>query len=141
MRNYLHILFLFFFCFSLSHLSSQNESQPLPFEFQELQQTPPPSNIQVETEPDNFQAKFFNMLFFLALLIAFMLLASWAIKRIGKNRLNQLNSLSDIKIIETRYLSAKTTIYVLEIYGQNIVIAESHTGVTYLTSLPNDVSS
>ena len=54
-------------------------------------------------ESDTFQSKFLNMLFLLALLIGFMLLASWALKRMMRTKITQLNTGSSIKILETRY--------------------------------------
>ena len=60
---------------------------------------------RVEHESDTFQAKFLNMLFILALLIGFMILASWALKRLMKTKINQLNTTNNIKVLETRYLS------------------------------------
>ncbi|WP_068470363.1 FliO/MopB family protein [Candidatus Protochlamydia phocaeensis] len=86
-------------------------------------------------EPDNFQVKFMNMLFVLALLIGFMILASWMLKRMMKTRVTQLNSSSIIKVLETRYLSPRSTLYLLDLQGKQLLIAESATGVTALTSL------
>lgn len=89
-----------------------------------------------EKEPDNFQAKFLNMLFILALLVGFMLLASWMIKRMMRTRLNQVNVTSLVKILETRPLSPRSTIYLLDVNGQGLVIAESQMGVTHLATFP-----
>jgi len=87
-------------------------------------------------EPDNFQVKFMNMLFMLGLLIAFMIIASWFIKRMMKSRLDQMNTGSSIRVVETRYLSPKTTVYLLDAMGKGLLIAESHSGVTYLAAVP-----
>jgi flagellar biogenesis protein FliO len=92
-------------------------------------------------ETDNFQAKFINMLVMLALLIGLMLLASWFLKRMMRTRLNQMNTSSSIKILETRYISPKTTIHLLDILGKGIVIAESNTGANYLTEISLDEES
>lgn len=85
---------------------------------------------------DSFQSKFFNMLFILGLLIGFMMLASWALKRMMKNKMTHLNTGSAIKVLETRYLSPRATLYLVEIHNQNFLIAESPTTVTYLAALP-----
>ena len=87
---------------------------------------------------DDFRGKFANMLAILGLLIAFMLLASWAIKRMMKNRVTQLNTTGCIKVVETRYLSPKSCIYLLDIMGQGILIAESSAGVHQLAKINLD---
>lgn len=93
---------------------------------------------RVEHESDTFQAKFLNMLFILALLIGFMILASWALKRLMKTKINQLNTTNNIKVLETRYLSPRATLYLVEIVDQTFLIAESPTTVTYLATLPHE---
>lgn len=87
-------------------------------------------------EADSFQTKFFNMLFVLGLLIGFMILASWALKRMMKSKMTQLNTASSIKVLETRYLSPRATLYLIEIHDKSFLIAESPTAVTYLTTFP-----
>lgn len=89
-------------------------------------------------EGDSFESKFFNMLFILGLLIAFMLLASWSLKRMMRNKMTNLNTGSEIKVLETRYLSPRATLYLVEINNQNFLIAESPTTVTYLATLPEN---
>ena len=89
-------------------------------------------------ESDTFQSKFLNMLFILALLIGFMLLASWALKRMMRTKVTQLNTGSSIKILETRYLSPRATLYLLDVDGHKLLIAESPTTVTHLKGLGED---
>lgn len=85
-------------------------------------------------EADDFQSKFMNMLFMLGLLIGFMLFASWLLKRMSRSRVTNLNQGSDIKVLETRYLSPRATLYLLDIHGKNILIAESPMGVSHISS-------
>lgn len=80
----------------------------------------------------SFEAKFFNMLIILFLLIGFMFLASWSLKRMMKSKLTNLNTGSSIKVLETRYLSPRATLYIVEVEGQSLLIAESPTTVTHL---------
>ena len=91
-------------------------------------------------EPDNFQGKFMNMLFILALLIGFMIVASLMLKRMSRNRVSQINNQSVIKVLETRYLSPRATLYLLDIEGKEILIAESHSGVSHIASFPSSSS-
>lgn len=90
----------------------------------------------VERESDTFQAKFFNMLVLLGLLIGFMILASWALKRLMKTKMTNLNTASYIKVLDTRYLSPRATLYLIEVQDKAFLIAESPTAVTYLGSVP-----
>lgn len=85
-------------------------------------------------EPDQFQAKFFHMLFILALLIGFMILASWALKRMMKARITQVNQTSLIKVLETRQLSPKTNLFLIEIEGKMLLIGESPTTVSHIAT-------
>ncbi len=91
---------------------------------------------------EDFQTKFFHMLFILTLLIGFMVIAAWALKRMMKTRITQLNANSTIKIVESRQLSPRTTIYILETEHQQYCIAECVNSVTLLSTHslegPND---
>lgn len=89
-----------------------------------------------ENETDTFQAKFLHMLLVLGLLIAFMLLASWALKKMMKSRVTQMNTGSSIKVIETRYLSPRSSVYIIDVNGQNFLLGESPSTVTLLAALP-----
>ncbi|MFI0435653.1 MAG: FliO/MopB family protein [Parachlamydiaceae bacterium] len=93
-------------------------------------------NHQLSHEAESFEKKFFNMLIVLGLLIGFMFLASWALKRMMKSKLSHLNTGSAIKLLETRYLSPRATLYFIEIEGQTLLIAESPTAVTHLKTFP-----
>lgn len=151
------LLLLFFFCgsnnsFAQEHLGNETAASP-----SALPEHVTPSNEhedfvrklhadhpylpdaiidRMEHESDTFQAKFFNMLFILALLIGFMILASWALKRLMKTKLSQRNIGSAIKVLETRYLSPRATLYLVEIHNCTVLIAESPTTVTCLSTLP-----
>jgi flagellar biogenesis protein FliO len=72
------------------------------------------------------------MLVILGLLIGFMFLASWSLKRMMRSKVEQLNVGNAIKIIDSRNLSTRVTIHLLEIESKKYVIAESPTGVTSL---------
>ncbi len=87
---------------------------------------------------EGFQAKFFKMLVVLGLLIGFMLLASWALKRMMKSKVAQLNTASGIKVLETRYLSPRATLYLIEAQGKIFLIAESPSNVTHLAALSQE---
>lgn len=89
----------------------------------------------VPNNDEAFSAAFLNMLGTLALLVCFMFFASWMLKRMLASRSQQLNTTSDIKILEQRSLSHKTSLYVVEIQGKVLALAESPNGVKVLTTL------
>ncbi|KIC73963.1 hypothetical protein DB42_BN00260 [Neochlamydia sp. EPS4] len=102
---------------------------------------------KVEFSPkidDNEGARFFheliNMLTTLGLIVAVVLIASWMIKRLLRGKIHQLNATSLIKVIEYRSLTPKTAVYLLEIKGKGIIIAESVNGVTHLGAFENNES-
>ena len=90
---------------------------------------------QVMNETDTFQSKLLNMLMILALLIGLMILASWALKRLMKTKVGQMNTSGQIKVIETRYLSPRATLYLIEVEGHLVLLAESPTTVEKLTTI------
>jgi flagellar biogenesis protein FliO len=93
-----------------------------------------------ERESDTFQAKFLNMLYILALLILFMIFASWALKRMMRSKMAQINVASNIKLLETRYLSPRATLHLISVQNQDFLIAESPTTVSYLATLSPEKS-
>lgn len=97
-----------------------------------------PDRAPATKEKDNFQAKFLNMLFILGLLVGFMILASWALKKMMRSRLTQINQVSAIKVLETRQLSPKSALYLIEVEGQALLIGESQTGLTHLASFSSE---
>jgi flagellar protein FliO/FliZ len=99
------------------------------------------SSVNQVNEPDNFQAKFLNMLFILGLLIGFMVLASWMLKKMMKSRVTQINQASSIKILETRQLSPKSALYLIEVEGKIILIGESQTMINHIASFPEPIDS
>lgn len=79
-----------------------------------------------------------SMLATLGLVIGLILIAAWFLKRFANARLEQVNNTSAIKVTERRSLSPKTVLYLLELEGKAILIAESHNGVTSLATFKSD---
>jgi flagellar protein FliO/FliZ len=92
--------------------------------------------INEKEDPNRFFYEFMSMLTTLGLVIAGVFILSWFVKRMTNTRIQQANASSVIKIVERRSLSPKTTLYLLDVQGKNIAIAESSNGVTYLGNTP-----
>ena len=86
---------------------------------------PPPEN-------NKFLVEFVKMSATLGLVIALILIVAWFLKRIVNTRLEQGNNTSSINVIEKRAISQKTMVYLLDVEGKGIVLAEGHNGVTFL---------
>lgn len=85
-----------------------------------------------EGDTDHFMHEFINMLTTLGIIVAFVLIATWFLKKMFNTRIEQLNTNSVVKVIERRVLNPKTTIFLLEIKGRGLIVAESANGLTHL---------
>jgi len=72
-----------------------------------------------------YQGAFIKMFLTLIGLVVAIFFTVWALKRLSRGRLHQMNSTRSIKILERRPLSAKTILYLVEVAGKQAMIAES----------------
>lgn len=129
--------FLAFFLFLLSSMSAigaeENLNEPvLPQELQDALRHQQQQKAEPPEEIDQFYGEFIKMMVMLSIIIAFLLILLWFVKRMLSSRMEQLNESSMIKILERRNLTAKTAIYIIETRGRNFILAESQNGVTLL---------
>jgi len=89
------------------------------------------NDLNQPIEPRFFQ-EFIRMLFALGFIIVLIFVAAWIFKRILNQRLKQINITSEIKILERRSLSPKTSVYLLEVMGKGVLIGESPAGIQRL---------
>ena len=99
--------------------------------------TPPPAKVT----DFNFGTEFTKMIFLLALVIGLLMISAWFLKRLMKQRLESMNDISQIKILERRIINQKTIIYIVELPGKRLVIGESPSGLVNLTELPPENAS
>jgi len=92
---------------------------------------PPPFPETAEGE-GRFFYEFLYMLLILALMIAVMVAASWLIKRMLSSRMQGTNLTNDIKVLEQRGISTKSSLYLVEVYGERFLLGESQSGITSL---------
>lgn len=88
---------------------------------------------------DKFISEFISMLATLGLIISLILIVAWFLKRMVNSRQDQANETSIIKVVERRSLSPKTAVYLLEIEGKSLIIAESVNGVTRLVDYDSPI--
>lgn len=130
LKNLLKTLFMALILCSIQPLCAAEE---LPFTIQQDENLVPDSE-KTQLEQDNqFYHEFFKMLAMLSLVIMLLFLIMWGAKKFMNTRLEQMNSDSLVHIVEKRYLTPKTVLYVLEVLDKRVVIAESQNGITLIT--------
>jgi flagellar protein FliO/FliZ len=92
-------------------------------------------NRTEESGMGRFLTEMFHMLFTLGLIIGAMLIGAWVLKKFLNTRVRQMNMTSAIKILERRTLTPKSAIYLIDVCGKGIVIAESPSGIERLTEI------
>lgn len=107
---------------SLSPQNSKNE----------LYSEPP---VTPEAQTRQFYTEFFNMLLTLGIVVLLLLIITWAFKRLLHSRMHQINITSAIKILESRGISTKLSIHLIEVQGRGIVFAESSSGIEKLAEI------
>jgi flagellar protein FliO/FliZ len=58
----------------------------------------------------------------------------WFLKRLFQNRIARGNATQSIKILEKRMLSPKSVLYLVEVEGRKVLLAESHLEIQHLKS-------
>lgn len=145
--RHLPLNLLFFFLFFVPPLFADEAEAPPPQVNQEapstpqVSQEPPPfaeflSEEKKEPAQYDFWSEFMNMLSALTLIILLMLVAAWVLKRLMNQRVALVNQNSSIKILDCRSVSPKCNVYILDILGRGLVIAETAQGVSTLLELP-----
>lgn len=124
-------LFLFF-CSSVEVVSTE-ETSPVPLE----EIVVPEMEHPIVADP--FQERFQKMLVTLFGLIAFMILGAITVKQLMKTRLGQANQSSAFQLLETRVLSHKLSLHLVEIDGDRILVGETASHVSLL-ALPSGMN-
>ena len=111
---------------SLSSTAFASESDsPLPTE----------ETVPVEKVTQSYEMAFTKTIVVLFVLIALLILSVWMFKKISNGRLRSFNNIKSVKILERRPLSPKSMLYIVEIEGKKILIAESQLSVNQITTL------
>ena len=83
----------------------------------------------------NYEGAFLKMFLVLIALIVGIFITVWILKKLSQGRWASGNSNRAIKIIEKRPLSQKTMLYIIDVDGQQSVIAESQLEIKHLMNL------
>ena len=126
------ILCLFCACVSLVSAQEIFEETVNPVPSQ-----PPPQEMPVpahENGTDSISHALTKMGLTLLVLIVLFGVSYYFLRRVGKSRFSSMNNMKAIKVREKRPISPKTTLYLVELAGKEVLIAESQLDVRALAT-------
>ena len=91
------------------------------------------SSIQKATE--SVETAFIKTIVVLVGLLILVILTVWMFKKISHGRLRSFNYMKSIKILEKRPLSPKSMLYLVEVGGKQVLLAESQLQVKSVATL------
>jgi flagellar biogenesis protein FliO len=128
MVHLIKLLLVFLPLFSTLHAVKTEPPPPAPFIPEQ------PLSSPTEAPAPEYEHTFLKMLFALVVLIAAIFLTLWLLRRLSQARWIHKKG-ERIKIIERRPLSQKSALYLIEVGGKRVLIAESQLEVRRLTDL------
>lgn len=103
------------------------------------------NSLSKEYEPDdhetltqNFESMFFKTIIALVVLVTALIVLTKVVKRMSGTRIRNVNGQKTIKVLEKRAISPKSALYLVEIAGKQIVIAESQLEVRAISEFSWD---
>ena len=93
------------------------------------------SELQGPTFDANYQAALWKTSLILFGIIVAAFIIMWIYRKYGQNRLRLSNQSQSIKILERRPLSPKTMLYIVEVEGKQVLIAESQVQIAPMREL------
>jgi hypothetical protein len=108
---------------------------PAPDAPPEVPVLPPPITPAPTDMIPGYEGAFLKMFLTLIAILIGIFFTVWLLKKLSQGRWSQGNSSRTIKIIEKRPLSPKTMLYVIDVDGQQSVIAESQLEIKHLMNL------
>lgn len=99
------------------------------------------STATPEGDSYRFYTAFFGMLSTLGIIVVVIVAVTWFLKKILMTRQNQMNQSSHIKIIESRAITSKTMLHLVEVSGKRVLIADSHHGIAKIVDLDPELQS
>jgi flagellar biogenesis protein FliO len=80
-------------------------------------------------------AAFVKMFLCLIVLVVLLFVSYWFLRRLIQNRLQKGVGNAAIQILEKRMISSKSMLYLIEVEGKRVLIAESHLEIKRITEL------
>ena len=111
--------------------TQQAPTVPAPSPLPPMEQAPPELHDATMT----YESAFMKMIFVLIGILVFIFIVFFIFKKFSSTRMKQSNHLRTIKILEKRAISPKSMLYLIEIGGQKILIAESQLEIRPISNL------
>ncbi|MFA6118759.1 MAG: flagellar biosynthetic protein FliO [Parachlamydiales bacterium] len=127
------LIFFFLFSFTLFDIKiygNENAAKNENSIFQDNNE-----NLLQSTNQMDYKPAFLRMIFILIALLAMIFLVFWLFRKLSGLRTSQANLTKNIKIIETRVISPKSMLYLIEINGKKVLISESNLEVRKITDV------
>ncbi len=104
---------------------------------------PLPPELQVpqkleQEQPSRFFSEFIRMLITLGTIVAFLFILSWVVRRMTNMRMMQGSTTGEIQVLDKAVISPRSTVYLLEVKGKGIAVAESNNGLVKLSEFELD---
>ena len=112
-----------------NHIAQQKTTLPSPSSLEDS----PPHDLQAATT--SYETAFFKMLFVLAAILIVVALLFFVLKKLSSSRMQQSNHFRSIKILEKRAISPKSMLYLIEIGGKKLLLAESQLEIRPISTL------
>ena len=116
----------------IEHTDSLSQ-EPLPDEKGEEESSHLSGDVQKATE--SYETAFIKTIVVLVGLLVLVILTVWMFRKISHGRLRGMNVLKSVKILEKRPLSPKSMLYLIEVGGKQVLIAESQLEVRNVATL------
>lgn len=111
---------------SIQPIEPQNPSETAPF----IDQAP-----HLESNTKEYESAFIKMIIFLIGLLIFVFIVFFLFKKLSSSRMQHNNHFRTIKILEKRAISPKSMLYLVEVGGKKILLAESQLEIRNISNL------
>lgn len=98
---------------------------------------PPPlpiAPVPPEVTMPSYEGAFIKMFLTLLALLVVIFFSIWGLKRLARGRVKSSGPGRSIELLEKKAISPKTVLYVIEVGGRQIVLAESQLEVKAITT-------
>lgn len=113
--------------------SDDHSQEPLSAQKGEEECPHPSGDVQKATE--SYETAFIKTIVVLVGLLILVILTVWMFRKISHGRLRGMNVLKSVKILEKRPLSPKSMLYLIEVGGKQVLIAESQLEVRNVATI------
>jgi flagellar biogenesis protein FliO len=120
--------------FLFSDVDSSKDSMQEPIQNEEVT----PESTPIIISQDAYKKDFYNTLLALVGIVVIALISILFIKRFGKNRIFQMNSSKNIKVLEQRFISPNTALFHIQVGDKQFIVSESKLEVKFITHLDWD---